>query len=139
MTPPMSNDIGRLAALHAECFPDKPWPEAEFSALLKSGAEIIASDNGFIVWRAAADEAEIITLCVRPQMRRFGLASAMLTLMENDLKKKNAVKIFLEVAADNLSAIGLYAKNGFAKIGVRRGYYDGTDAVVMEKSLSRPL
>ena len=133
----MSNEqSARLAALHAECFPNKPWPAAEFSALFKSGAEAIASDNGFIVWRAAADEAEIITLCVRPQMRRSGIGSAMLALMKKDLRKKNVRKIFLEVAADNLPAIGLYEKNGFAKIGARRGYYDGIDAVVMEKSLS---
>jgi len=135
MTPQTSNDIGRLASLHAECFPGKPWPAAEFSSLLKSGAEIIASDNGFIVWRAAVGEAEIITLGVRPQMRRGGLGSAMLALMEKDLRAKSVVKIFLEVAADNSAAIRLYEKNGFAKIASRRGYYDGIDAVVMEKSL----
>jgi ribosomal-protein-alanine N-acetyltransferase len=42
------------------------------------------------------------------------------------------------VRADNESAQRLYERHGFAKIAVRRGYYQpsGMDAVVMRKELA---
>ena len=81
------NLLGNLADLHAKCFPHKPWDADDFADLQKSGCEIIASQNGFIVWRAVADEAEIITIGVHPDARRSGIAAAMLGIMEADLKK----------------------------------------------------
>lgn len=124
-----------IAELHKLCFPNKPWGTQEFASLQKSGAEIISSEHGFIVWRAAADEVEIITIGVHPDHRGAGIADALLGLMERDIKNKNTRKIFLEVAADNHAAIGLYKKHGFCQIGIRPKYYDGkTDAIVMQKS-----
>lgn len=127
--------LDKIANLHALCFPNKPWPVEEFSSLKRGGAEIIASDNGFIVWRAAAGEAEIITIGVHPDARRTGVADAMLTIAEQEIKKNGAAKIFLEVAADNRPARALYEKRGYRQVGARPKYYDGIDAVVMEKIL----
>jgi ribosomal-protein-alanine N-acetyltransferase len=130
----------KIAELHSLCFPHAPWPADEFGALQKSGAEIIASEHGFIVWRAAAEQAEIITIGVHPGHRGQGIASALMGLMEREIAKKapraSSVKVFLEVAADNRPARGLYEKHGYAKIGARPKYYAGkTDAIVMEKEL----
>jgi ribosomal protein S18 acetylase RimI-like enzyme len=48
-----------------------------------------------------------------------------------------AVAMFLEVAAGNFPARGLYEAAGFAKAGVRPGYYaDGGDAVVLRLGLA---
>ena len=130
--PPMFDEI---ANLHKKCFPNKPWAASDFADLKKSGCEIIASDNGFIVYRAVADEAEIITIGVSPDARRNGIAAAMLGIAEHELKKLNIKKIFLEVAQDNAPARALYAAAGYREIGVRPKYYDGIDAILMEKSL----
>ncbi|MBR5566546.1 MAG: GNAT family N-acetyltransferase, partial [Alphaproteobacteria bacterium] len=73
-----------LAELHQTCFPHKPWGADDFADLQKSGCEIIASQNGFIVWRATLDEAEIITIGVHPDARRSGIAAAMLGIMAAD-------------------------------------------------------
>lgn len=124
-----------VANLHKLCFPHKPWAANDFADLKKSGCDIIASQNGFVVWRLVADEAEIITIGVHPDARRAGIAAAMLTLVENDIKKRGGKKIFLEVAENNRSARGLYEHNGYVRIGVRPKYYDGTDAILMEKIL----
>ena len=124
-----------LAKLHQACFPHKPWDADDFADLQKSGCEIIASQNGFIVWRAVADEAEIITIGVHPDARRSGIAAAMLGIMEADLKKRGVKHIFLEVAADNAPARALYEQNGFVQIGVRPRYYDGVDAIMMRKDI----
>lgn len=128
----MLNDLENL---HRACFPDKPWSAQDFADLKKSGCDIIASQNGFIVWRTVVDEAEIITIGVRPEARKNGIATAMLTLVENDLKKRGVKKIFLEVAENNVPAKKLYEQNGFIQISIRPKYYDGVDAILMEKNL----
>ena len=124
-----------VADLHKLCFPHKPWNADEFAALQRSGAEIIASDNGFIVWRTTADETEIITIGVHPEHRGTGIAGALLGLMEREIKKQHSKKIFLEVAADNAPALALYKKHGYRQIGTRPKYYNCTDAVIMAKIL----
>ena len=124
-----------LENLHKVCFPNKPWSASDFADLKKSGCDIIVSQNGFVVWRVVADEAEIITIGVHPNARKSGIASAMLAIIENDIKKRGGKKIFLEVAETNEPARKLYEANGYKKIGVRPKYYDGIDAILMEKAL----
>lgn len=103
--------------------------------LKKSGCDIIASENGFIVYRVVADEAEIITIGVAPDARRGGVAAAMLAIAEQDAKKRGATKMFLEVATDNAAARALYRSAGYAEVGVRPKYYDGVDAILMARQL----
>ncbi len=127
--------LNKLADLHKLCFPHKPWTANDFRDLKKSGCEIVASENGFIVWRTVCDEAEIITIGVHPAARGAGIATAMLTLMEHEIKKAGVKKIFLEVSAENAPAIALYKKCGFIQNGHRPKYYDGVDAVLMKKEI----
>lgn len=127
--------LDNLANLHKQCFPHKPWTAADFADLKKSGCEIIASQNGFIVYRQTLDEAELITIGVAPDARRGGIAAAMLGIMEGELKKSGVKSIFLEVAQDNTPARNLYEQNGFKEIGVRPKYYDGVDAIMMRKDI----
>ena len=127
--------LNELAHLHQLCFPHKPWSVSDFADLKQSGCDIMASEHGFVVWRVVADQAEIITIGVHPDARGTGIASAMLTLVENDAKKRGATKIFLEVAENNAPARALYEHNGYVRIGTRPKYYDGTDAIVMEKNI----
>ncbi len=124
-----------IANLHAACFPDKPWNATDFADLKKSGCEIIASQNGFVVYRKILDEAEIITIGVHPDARQTGIASAMLGIVEGELRKAGVKSIFLEVAENNHPARKLYEHNGYVQIGVRPKYYDGIDAITMKKDL----
>ena len=135
MTITQNKMLDNLAHLHKQCFPHKPWSAADFADLKKSGCEIIASQNGFVVYRQTLDEAEIITIGVAPDARRTGIAAAMLGIVEADLKKSGAKHIFLEVAADNAPARALYEQNGYVQIGVRPKYYDGVDAITMRKDI----
>ena len=46
---------------------------------------------------------------------------------------------FLEVATSNVAARGLYGRAGFEAVGLRRRYYaDGTDALVLRRTLMLP-
>lgn len=131
-----------LAALHARAF-DHPWNPAEFASLLASpGTFAIAEEHGFVLARAIAGEAEIITLAVTPVARRQGLATRLMQQAIVRAIALGAEAMFLEVAEDNHAAARLYAGLGFEIAGRRVGYYrraDGpaVDALVMRLSLNR--
>ena len=124
-----------LSNLHKKCFPSKPWSADDFRDLKKSGCEIIVSQNGFIVYRVAVDEAEIITIGVNPEMRRKGIASAMIAIVEKTIKNQGVKKLFLEVASNNSAGKKLYENCGFNVVGLRPKYYDGVDAILMSKDI----
>jgi ribosomal-protein-alanine N-acetyltransferase len=124
-----------LAALHATCFPD-PWNAAAISALLVTpGTFAYAHEDGFVLARAAAGEAEILTLAVAPTARGQGLGRALLQAAIIRAQELGAEAMFLEVGADNPHALALYAGLGFAKVGMRKGYYSGRDALVLRLPL----
>lgn len=124
-----------LSNLHKKCFPNHPWSADDFRDLKQSGCEIIMSQNGFIVYRIVVDEAEIITIGVNPEMRRNGIASAMIGIIEKTIKNQGVKKIFLEVASNNIPGINLYENCGFSPVGLRPKYYDGVDAILMSKDI----
>ena len=127
--------LNELEHLHALCFPHKPWSAADFADLKKSGCDIIASQNGFIVYRAITPEAELITIGVHPDARRGGIAATMIELMVRDLAARGVKRVFLEVAENNHPARALYEKHGFTVVGRRPKYYDGIDAILMARDL----
>jgi ribosomal-protein-alanine N-acetyltransferase len=125
----------KLSDLHKKCFPNRPWSADDFRDLKQSGCEIIMSENGFIVYRIAVDEAEIITIGVNPETRRLGIAAAMIGIIEKNLKNQGVKNLFLEVASTNTPARKLYENSGFQVVGIRPKYYDGVDAILMRKTL----
>jgi ribosomal-protein-alanine N-acetyltransferase len=114
---------GALAALHAEAF-DAPWPSSAFADLLaQPGVLLEARADGFVLIRLAADEAEILTLAVRPAARRTGLASRLVEAVSRRAAGMGATRLFLEVAEDNAAARALYDRLGFEPAGRRPRYY----------------
>jgi ribosomal-protein-alanine N-acetyltransferase len=131
-----------LAVLHAEAF-ETPWDTASLAALLASpGVFAVAEDDGFILIRVVADEAEILTLAVRPSARRGGLGRRLVEAAVVRAAALGAARMFLEVAEDNVAARALYARTGFIEAGRRRGYYaraDGSreDALLLALTFTR--
>ena len=127
-----------LARLHAAAFVSpRPWSAAEFATLLASPHSLLTvAPEGFALARVLAQEAELLTLAVAPGARRRGLGRALLEGCLAQAARRGAGAMFLEVAADNAAARALYARAGFAETGLRRGYYDGTDALVLRRDLS---
>ena len=92
-----------------------------------------ATPVGFCAWRQSApDEAELLNLAVRPEDRRMGVASALLSALETHALGP----LFLEVSEHNVPAIALYLRHGWQQIAVRKGYYNHgkTGAIVMKKT-----
>lgn len=120
-------DPARLAAIHAEAF-EAPWDAAALKALLASpGVIAVAEDDGFILIRFVVDEAEILTLAVRPSARRAGVGARLLDEAVVRAAALGAERVFLEVAEGNVAARALYARRGFVEAGRRRGYYSHVD------------
>ncbi|MFM2355156.1 MAG: hypothetical protein RLZZ528_892 [Pseudomonadota bacterium] len=116
---------GALARLHAACFTvPRPWDAGEFAALLSApGVFLLTQGDGFLLGRAVAGEAEILTLAVAPQARRQGSGRALVADFLSEARARGADSAFLEVAADNLAAIALYLGAGFRQADRRRGYF----------------
>lgn len=129
-------DAAALAALHAEAF-EAPWDEAALASLLTSpGVFAVTETDGFILMRVVADEAEVLTVAVRPSARRQGLGRRLLEQSMVQSLALGAQTLFLEVARSNSPALNLYLQAGFEQSGLRRAYYakpDGTreDALVL--------
>jgi [ribosomal protein S18]-alanine N-acetyltransferase len=120
-------DPDRLAELHASAF-DTPWDAAALAALLaQSGVFAVERPDGFVLMRVVADEAEGLTLAVRPSARRRGLGRDLTGEGVAAARALGAERVFLEVAEDNAPARALYAGLGFVEAGRRRGYYAGAD------------
>lgn len=134
-----TSDTAPLAVLHAACFATA-WDATAIAALLGTpGTFAFHHPDGFVMARAAGDEAEILTLAVAPDARGRGLGRALLRAAIIRAEEMGARAIFLEVGADNPQALTLYAGLGFAKVGTRKAYYathsGGSDALVLRLSL----
>lgn len=121
----------------------EPWKEADFLSAEKNEYALILAavegnkPAGYAVGYFAADEAELPSIAVSPQMRRHGIGDALLNELFNQVKARGAAKLFLEVRESNEAAIALYEKNGFITAGTRRHFYSNPeeDALVMMKLL----
>lgn len=137
-------DAARLAAVHAEAF-DAPWDAAALATLLSQpGVFAVRADDGFILCRTVLDEAEILTLAVRPSARRSGLGARLTRAAAGLAARDGATRLFLEVAEDNAAARALYARAGFEQTGRRRRYYarpggDAVDALLLTLNFDAPL
>jgi ribosomal-protein-alanine N-acetyltransferase len=132
-------DAPALAALHATAFTgDEAW-DADAMAELLEGLGCYAlwvPGQGFIMARAIAGEAEVMTIAVAPGFRRQGLGAALMRGAIQVAKAYGAETIFLEAAENNNAALQLYHLLGFEKAGIRRRYYsDGTDALLLSLNL----
>lgn len=132
-----------LATLHARCFSTpRPWSAAEFDEILADPLVflLVEGDAGFLVGRAVAGEAELLTLAVAPEARRRGLGQRLVSRFLYQARLRGADSAFLEIAADNDAAQAVYARAGFLPAGRRRGYYRGAegasvDALVLRRAL----
>ena len=143
-------DAAALARLHRASF-GEAWDEAAFLRLLEAPAArgFIATQGydtapvGFVLAFLAADEAEILAIAVDPGRRRSGAGRRLMRALTDALREEGVIRLFLEVATDNVAALGLYRALGFEEAGVRRGYYprDGgrpADALTLKLALWPP-
>jgi ribosomal-protein-alanine N-acetyltransferase len=132
------DDLDRVMEIEKRVFPD-PWSrrsyEFELSGNRFSIPLVLESDHKVIghavVWHVY-EEFHIATIAIAPEYQGQGWGKYFLkSLLE---LATEAVYALLEVRPSNYSAIHIYEKFGFVKVGIRRRYYrNGEDAVIMRK------
>lgn len=134
--------VDEVLPIERELFGEQPWTARTFwSELGQTDTRhyVVALDGERVVGYGGLcdypDEAWVQTMAVVPAAQCRGTGALLLqTLLEEAQRRKQRV-VSLEVRADNDAAQRLYARHGFARTGVRRGYYQpsGTDAVLMSR------
>lgn len=132
----IKDDIKAVESLHFKCFGKKYDIESDFINPLYLLMVAVLNEQiiGYFNILIVSGSAEIINIAVHEDFRKKGVASSLLRSMENESKKRNCNKIFLEVARNN-TAYKLYKDFGFIEIHTRKKYYGDTDALIMEKVL----
>lgn len=139
-----AEDSEALALLHRRCF-ETAWNAADFEVTLAEphGKALLALQEGAIVgcilFRTVADEAEILSIFIVPEIQRHGIGRQLLAHCMADLRKEGIAMLYLEAPENNVAALGLYKDAGFQKTGRRRNYYrlngKAVDAVLMKYAL----
>ncbi|MCW9035508.1 MAG: ribosomal protein S18-alanine N-acetyltransferase [Rhodospirillales bacterium] len=135
-----------FAAIHQDCF-DESWSEKALVDLLAMpGAfSFVAVEEdqpvGFILCRVGGEESEVITVGVLRNNQRQGVALQLLEQGKKEARKRGASEVILEVAENNKAALGLYLKQGFTQVGLRKKYYkqannEPIDALILKSTLS---
>jgi ribosomal-protein-alanine N-acetyltransferase len=137
-------DIAAVMDIENGLFEQDAWSEGMFWSELaeRDTRRYLVEDGGGAEVCAYAGlcayvphEAYIQTIAVAPTAQRRGIGDALLTELINEAERRGCPHLDLEVRADNDTAIRLYERHGFTRIGLRRGYYQpsNTDAAVMRR------
>lgn len=123
-----------ISAIENECF-SLPWSIENIRFVLASKFDkvITISDYAYINYRIMYDEAELMRIAVRQNMRGQGLADTLMFKMLEDLKKNRIKTCILELRESNTKALSLYKKYNFKVIDRRKSYYTKPteDALIM--------
>jgi ribosomal-protein-alanine N-acetyltransferase len=138
-------DLDQVLALERAAY-SFPWTRGNFVDSLAAGylAEMLLDDRaglvGYYVAMAGVDELHLLNLTVAPAQQRRGHARSLLDALERRCRERHLATLWLEVRASNARARQVYARRGFAEVGLRRGYYPAgkatrEDAIVMSLPL----
>jgi len=87
---------------------------------------------------SAQPMANIITIDVHPEVRRHGLGSRLLNVVEERAVQQAWHAVTLEVSVENQIAISFYKRHGYKISGhIPKYYNDQTNAYQMEKVIAR--
>jgi [ribosomal protein S18]-alanine N-acetyltransferase len=94
---------------------------------------------GFGIMQYGDERAHLSLLAVQVTHRQRGLATLLLSWLEQSALVAGIERIQLEARSDNAAALAFYAKQGYRQTGTVSGYYQGIlDAVRFEKQLWGP-
>ncbi len=138
------DDAAVLAAIEHEAFGAEAWREPQVREELtgpgrRSWVALVAGEPvGYAVTRSAGEVVDLQRIAVTTAHRRAGLGRRLLAEALATAGRDGADRVLLEVSAGNTAAMRCYVEAGFTAIDRRPRYYrDGTDAVVMRRSLAR--
>ena len=133
------SDLDEVLDIEKESF-SLPWSRWMFERELeekershffvfKDGCEVL----GYIGFWIVFDEAHIVTIAVRKDLRHKGIGTILMASALIAAYKMGAQRATLEVRVTNTNAQKMYEKFGFETVSVRKRFYTdtGEDAYVM--------
>lgn len=128
-------DIPEAVALENSVQP-QPWTNGIFEdELAADNRSYVVAELGEVVGfggvMVVGDEAHMTNLVVSSEHRRRGIGRRLLMRLIRDAVNMGARHLTLEVRSNNTAARRLYHHFGLAPVGVRPGYYNGEDALIM--------
>jgi len=103
---------------------------AQLFVLLRSDADSAVADG--------SQRAFIHSFRVRPEFRRRGLGSWLLTHVELDLHMRGFRWTYLHVAAENTAAIRFYERKGYRRVSPVSGDWSYEDHLGIERQVHEP-
>jgi ribosomal-protein-alanine N-acetyltransferase len=135
----VADDVPAIVRVEQACFGASAWSERLVTDEVAGDRHVVLVSDDLAAYGAvslAGDVADLDRIAVMPASRGQGLAHELLSDLVDRARDLGADRMLLEVAADNVAAIGLYEGHGFDTISIRKGYYaGGVDAQVMELSI----
>lgn len=130
-----SSDMLDAVALEAANQPT-PWSEGIFADELSAANRtyLVAEDGGVVGFggvMVVGEEAHITNLLVDPSRRGEGIGRRLMIALIDAAIDRGARHLTLEVRSRNEAARSLYESLGMAPVGVRPGYYDDDDALIL--------
>jgi ribosomal-protein-alanine N-acetyltransferase len=119
----------------------RPWSEAVWREELTSpfGLYLALEENGAVSGhigvKLISDEIHVMTIAVRPELRRRGYARVLFQTALEAPASAGARRVYLEVRPSNTGARTLYCSLGFVETGLRPAYYGDEDALLMTLDL----
>jgi ribosomal-protein-alanine N-acetyltransferase len=118
-----------------------PWSRSMFAGELSKASSVClgAFDEetgeliGYLIVSRYVDAWHVMNIAVDPNVRRAGVATALLRRLFELTSGDGRRGYTLEVRVSNTGAINLYERLGFQPRGIRRGYYTDNreDALIM--------
>ena len=141
-----SKDLPALLELNSAS--SCPWPDNVIASDLNPNSDIGitylgafatspgAKLLGYAVLGSERKAGLLMGLNVRPEYRRRGIGSQLLSAVGDCAAWLGFAKLRLRVRRSNTAAFELYKSMSFAQDGVSRGYYsNGEDAILMSARL----
>lgn len=152
---PMSlADLDTVLSIEQQAY-SFPWSRGNFVDSLAAGylAEVLLGEGragegppilGYHIALPGVDELHLLNLTVDPSCQGRGHARRLLDALERHAAQRGLASIWLEVRVSNQRARRVYARRGFAEVGLRKAYYPAPhgsreDAVVMSLVVSGGL
>lgn len=118
---------------------DPPWNEKLFQGEFENDCSRIyglrwkGELHAFLVCHVVLDEAHILNVAVRCNLRSQGLGRALVEHVLQEFDDRSIRVVTLEVRRGNVAARALYEKLGFVEMGIREKYYrnNDEDALIM--------
>lgn len=135
-----TEDLTEVCRIEKENF-SLPWSEKSFLESMERKDTVFLTAligeevAGYIGCYCIAGTGEITNVAVKSTHRRKGIGRMLLEKLYEEGAALETCEFFLEVRESNEAAIALYSRQGFAKEGIRKNFYEKPieNAVIMWK------